>query len=251
MPTCQQTRIFTPEQLAEINPQNVPKHIAIIPDGNRRWARRGELDLVKGHERGAKQIRNIVQAAIELGIKTITLYSFSTENWRRSPEEVEYLMQLMKINLMQCCKELQEVGMRLDTIGDLSGLPADILPVIEQAKQAGRDHDKFTLVLAINYGSRDELKRVTQKIAREVASGTLSPEEITEQTISDHLDTAPYGDPELFIRTSGEMRVSNYLLWQICYTEIYITDVLWPDFSSQHLLEAVQAYQERQRRLGT
>ena len=194
MQTQQRKRIFTPEQLAGINPINVPKHIAIIPDGNRRWARRGELDLVKGHERGAQQIRNIVQAATELGVKTITLYSFSTENWRRSPEEVEYLMQLMKANLIQCCGELQQFGMRLDTIGDLSGLPPDILPLIDQAKEAGRDNDKFTLVLALNYGSRDEIKRATQKIAREVAAGTLSPDAITEQTIADHLDTAPYGD---------------------------------------------------------
>lgn len=246
----QRKPIFSPAQLAEIHSASVPKHIAIIPDGNRRWARRGDLDLVKGHERGAQMLRDIVQAATELGITTLTLYSFSTENWRRTPEEVEYLMQLLKANLIQCREELPAFGVRLDTIGDLSGLPPDILPLLEQAKEIGRDGDKLNLVLAINYGSRDEIRRAVQQIAREVAEGKIAPEEITEQTIAEHLDTVPWGDPELFIRTSGEMRVSNFLLWQICYAEIYVIDVLWPDFTPGHLLEAVQTYQQRQRRLG-
>ncbi len=251
MQTNQRKPIFQPEQLASIDPTRIPKHIAIIPDGNRRWARKSDLDLVKGHQRGAQMLRDIVQAASELGISTFTLYSFSTENWRRSPEEVEYLMYLLKVNLTQCREELQEFGVRLDVIGDLSGLPAEILPLIEQAKTVGREGDKLTLVLAINYGSRDEIRRAVTKIAQEAVDGVLSPGQITEQTIADHLDTARWGDPELFIRTSGEMRVSNFLLWQICYSEIYVTDVLWPDFTPGHLLEAVQVYQHRQRRLGS
>ena len=250
MQHLQRKPVFLPEQLGELNPAQVPKHVAIIPDGNRRWARKSDLDLEKGHQRGAQMLRDIVQAASELGIEVVTLYSFSTENWRRSPEEVECLMELLKVNLIQCREELQEFGVRLEVIGDLTGLPPEILPLIEQAKTIGRDNDKITLVLAINYGSRDEIRRAVVKIAGKVAEGAISPDAITEQTIAGHLDTAPWGDPELFIRTSGEMRVSNFLLWQICYSEIYVTDVLWPDFTPGHLLKAVQVYQHRQRRLG-
>jgi len=251
VPTKLRKSLFQREQLADLDLARIPKHVAIIPDGNRRWARKGDLDLAKGHERGAHMLRNIVQAASELGIKTLTLYSFSTENWRRSPEEVEYLMELLKANLIQCREELQQFGVRLDTIGDLSGLPPEMLPLIEKAKAVGMPNNGLTLVLAINYGSRNELQRSIQKIAREVANGNISPNDITEDMIAGYLDTAPWGDPELFIRTSGEMRLSNFLLWQLCYSEIYVTDVLWPDFAPRHLFEAVQAYQQRQRRLGT
>ena len=224
--------------------------MTIIPDGNRRWARRSDLALVQGHEKGAQLLRNIIQASIELGIKTFTLYSFSTENWRRSPEEVQYLMELLKANLIQCRQELSEFGVRLDTIGDLSGLPAEILPLLNEAKEISQHCTRLTLVLAINYGSRNEICRAVKKIVQEVSEGALDQEEISEEIITARLDTAGWGDPELFIRTSGEMRVSNFLLWQICYSEIYVTDVLWPDFTPNHLLEAVKAYQQRQKRFG-
>ena len=172
MQTQQRKSIFQPEQLATIDPAKVPKHVSIIPDGNRRWARKSDLDLVKGHQRGAQMLRDIVQAASELGIKTLTLFSFSTENWHRNPEEVEYLMQLLKANLIQCRDELREFNVRLDTIGDLTALPPEILPLIQEAKAIGSENEGITLVLAINYGSRDEMRRSMKKIAQRVAQGT-------------------------------------------------------------------------------
>lgn len=243
-------RYFTRDQFNVIETCKTPSHVAIIPDGNRRWAKSRELTPSKGHEEGAASLVDIVCAAKDLGVKTVTFYLFSTENWSRPQDEVDALMLLLHLFLIEQRPVMLREGIRLETIGEISKLPAYVIQTIEESKKATTDCHTINMVLALNYGARDELRRVFQSLAKEVALGNLSPEAITETKIAAALDTTPYGDPELLIRTSGELRLSNFLLWQISYSEMYVTDVLWPDFRPKHLYEAVLNYQQRERRLG-
>ncbi len=224
----------------------IPKHVAIIMDGNRRWARRRNLDPSMGHKEGAEVLIDIVRAASELGIETLTVYSFSTENWFRSVEEVALLMELFEFYLIEKTDLMVREGIKLETIGNLSRFPQKIQEIVASSKKATAHGDKINLVLALNYGSRDEIRRAMLKIMEQ----KLPPEELTEELIASYLDTSKWGDPELMIRTSGELRLSNFLLWQISYSEIYVTEKLWPDFTPQDLMDAVIAYQGRGRRLG-
>jgi undecaprenyl diphosphate synthase len=238
--------IYLPEELSQIIPSLIPKHIAIIMDGNRRWAKQRGLPPMMGHWEGAETLTEIVRAASDLGVKTVTVYAFSTENWGRSPSEVEDLMNIFELYLMRKKEHMIRDGVKLDAIGDLSRLPERVLNAFHQTKKATEHCDRINLVLALNYGGRDEIRRAIVKILEE----KVAPEEVTEELIGKHLDTVRFGDPDLLIRTSGEMRVSNFLLWQISYAEIFSAHMLWPDFSPKHLFEAVLTFQRRNRRLG-
>lgn len=244
------SKIFTAEQIAFVQQKAIPEHVAIIPDGNRRWAKKQQFPTKDGHREGADTIIETVKAGKELGIKTFTFYIFSTENWNRPEDEVQTLMWLLHTYLIEQRPVLIKNEIRLKTIGDLSRIPEYVVEAIEGTEQATAHCDKVDLIFAINYGGRDDLKRAFQKIAEDVHAKALEPSEITEELISSHLDTSSWQDPDLLIRTSGEMRISNFLLWQISYSEVYVTPTLWPDFLPQDLLEAVISYQKRERRLG-
>jgi undecaprenyl diphosphate synthase len=238
--------VYSAEELSRIDPLRVPNHIAIIMDGNRRWAKQKGLPPMMGHWEGAETLTDVIKGATELGIKTLTVYAFSTENWGRPQNEVEDLMNIFELYLMRKKEHMLRDGVRLDAIGDLSRMPERVLNAFNQTKKATEHCDRINLVLALNYGGRDEIRRAVVKILEE----KISPDQITEECIGKYLDTNRFGDPDLLIRTSGEMRVSNFLLWQISYAEIFSTEVLWPDFSQKELLEAVCAFQKRSRRVG-
>lgn len=240
-------KIFSEEDLALLDLHRIPSHIAIIMDGNRRWAAQKGLPPAVGHWEGAEGLTDIVRAAAELGVKTLTVFAFSTENWRRSELEIQELMNLFRVYLVKKRDLMVQEGICLHAIGDLSKLPADVLETFRQTQKATEAGTKINLVLAMNYGGRDELKRAVSRLLEE----KIDPKELTEASIARHLDTFAWGDPELLIRTSGEQRVSNFLLWQIAYAEIYITHVLWPEFQPKELLQAILAYQGRMRRIGT
>lgn len=241
---------YTEEQLAQLTPTLIPKHIAIIPDGNRRWAMKQNTTHDDGHKHGADIIIDTVKAAKELGIKAITFYTFSTENWHRNQEEVDALMWLIESYLTEQKDKMINEGIRLQTIGNESKLSPSLQHTINETKQATAHCDQVTLILAINYGGRDEITRAVKTIVDKVEKKELSKEEISEVTISQSLDTADWKDPELMIRTSGEMRISNFLIWQLTYSEIYVANCLWPDFKPKHLFDAIVEYQVRERRLG-
>lgn len=241
---------YTSEQKAGLDPLRLPRHIAIIPDGNRRWAKKQLQNPIAGHRSGANVLIEIVKAAKELGIKAITFYMFSTENWNRSKEEISSLMWLLQEFLRENLNEMLEYDVRLCTIGDLSALPKEALDAVEETRQATAHCSDIEMVLALNYGSRDEMRRAFHRILDDCKKGKLEKEQITESLIASYLDTAKWGDPDLFIRTSGEKRISNFLLWQLSYSEMYITDVLWPDFTPNELLAALIDFQKRKRRLG-
>jgi undecaprenyl diphosphate synthase len=230
--------------------EHLPRHVAIIMDGNGRWARRHGLDRIKGHEAGAANVREIVTHAARLGLGYLTLYSFSTENWRRPPDEIAHLMKLYVEYLIKEREEIMDNGIRLVQIGRRDGLPPQVLHELDETVGMSANNKGMTLCLALNYSSRSELVDAVQAIARRVAAGQLGPESISEQTISDSLYTAGIPDPDLLIRTSGELRVSNFLLWQISYAELYVTDVLWPDFHREDLSAALKEYARRDRRFG-
>lgn len=228
----------------------LPKHIAIIMDGNRRWAKKNGLPAMMGHWQGAKTIIDVVIAAIKWNVKVLTVYAFSTENWQRSQQEVDSLMYLCKIYLRRFCFKMIKEQVRLQTIGDLSKIPKDVYQTICDVKQATANCNQIDLVLAINYGGRDDIKRALVHMVEDVQNGHLSRSEITEQLITQYLDTSYWPDPDLLIRTSGEKRQSNFLLWQLSYSEFYHTEVLWPDFSEKELVKALYQFQQRQRRFG-
>ncbi len=219
-------------------------------DGNGRWAKKRGLPRTAGHYQGAKVVEQILEDADHMGIRYLTVYAFSTENWSRPQAEVKTLMNLlrtyMKTSLAKCAKN----NVRIRVIGDKTRLDADLQEAIRNLEQDTRNNTGISFQIAINYGGRDELRRVAAQIARQVQDGLLRPEEITEETISDHLDTAGIPDPDLLIRTSGEERISNFLIWQCAYTEYYFTDVTWPDFNKEELERAVEAYRHRERRMG-
>jgi len=233
-----------------INPAKLPQHIAIIMDGNGRWAKQQGEQRIFGHENGVRSERDTVEAAAELGIKYLTLYAFSTENWNRPKEEVIALMQLLVHTISAETKTLNENNIRLQAIGDLKSLPADCYNELQEAMEKTKTNSRTTLVLALSYSSRWELTDAVRQIAEKVENKTLAANAITEETINAHLCTASMPEPELMIRTSGEHRISNFLLWQLAYAELYFTDKLWPDFRKEDLYEAILDYQNRERRFG-
>lgn len=238
------------EDLQRLDPARIPHHIAIIPDGNRRWAREQELSVQKGHREGADILMDTLRAAKAIGVRVVTFYTFSTENWSRPSEEVEGLMWLIETYLENELPNMVVEGIRFDTIGDLDLLPDSLRRRIELTKEMTAEQGKIDLILALNYGSRNEIVRTCRKLAAKVASGMIKEEDITEAMITQNLDTFRWKDPDLLIRTSGENRLSNFLLWQLSYGEMYLTPVLWPDFTPRHLLDAVFDFQKRERRLG-
>lgn len=242
--------LFSEEELALLSKARIPEHVAIMMDGNRRWANNNNLPFQVGHWKGAEVLTKIVRAASALGIKVLTVFAFSTENWKRSPNEINELMRLFKLYLIRQRALMIEEGVKLDVIGEIARLPPDVQEALEETRQATKEGSKIELVLALNYGGRDDIRRAFQSLASDCAAGRLSCDQITEETISSYLDTGRWRDPALIIRTSGEQRLSNFLLWQASYSEIYVTNVFWPDFTPNHLLDALLSFQQRDRRHG-
>lgn len=229
---------------------NIPHHIAIIMDGNGRWAKKRSLPRVAGHRKGVEVVRDIVEGCADLGVKFLTLYTFSTENWNRPKDEVSTLMRLIVKSLKDETDELDANNVRLTTIGDTNSLPDIVRNELFAACNRTAGNTKMTLNLALSYSGRWELVEAVKDITNQVISGKLKSEDISEEIISQHLSTSQIPDPDLLIRSGGEFRISNFLLWQIAYSEIFISDVLWPDFKTKHLVEAIKDYQKRERRFG-
>jgi undecaprenyl diphosphate synthase len=237
--------------MAKLDPvPAVPRHVAIIMDGNGRWAKQHHLPRLSGHEAGRKSVKQVVQAAMDHGVKYLTLYAFSVENWQRPREEVQGLMGLLRGVIREELNEMGKEGIRLRTIGRKRDLPDAVREELEAAIEKTKNNNRLDLILALSYGSRVEITEAVQSIAREVKAGSLDPEKIKEETVSSHLYTKDIPDPDLLIRTSGEMRVSNFLLWQISYAEIHVTPVLWPDFGKKEFGDALGDYARRERRFG-
>ena len=228
----------------------MPRHVAIIMDGNGRWAAKRMLPRKMGHKAGAEALERIIEAARQLGLEHLTVYAFSTENWKRSVEEVSAIMDLLRLYLKNYLQKFAKDNVRMHVIGDISRLDADIQEQIRNIEEMSKEKDGMTVHIALNYGGRDELRRGVIALARQVQDGVLEPEEITEDIISQSLDTVGVPDPELMIRTSGEERISNFLLWQLAYSEFYFTDKLWPDFTEEDLKDAIDQYCGRERRFG-
>ncbi|MBF00316.1 isoprenyl transferase [Flavobacterium coralii] len=233
-----------------INTENLPKHLAIIMDGNGRWAKQKGMLRVFGHENGTKAVRETVESCARLGIANLTLYAFSTENWNRPKMEVDTLMKLLVSSLKKELPTLQENNIRLITIGNTSQLPDSARKQLAEVTELTKNNNRMTLTLALSYGSREEIISAVKAISEKVKDNTLAAEDINESTINNHLYTHSLPDVDLVIRTSGEQRISNFLLWQIAYAEFYFTDVLWPDFREKDLHEAIISYQKRERRFG-
>ncbi len=235
---------------SEIDKTKMPKHIAVIMDGNGRWAKSKGKPRVFGHQNGVKAVRNIAKAAAELGVKHLTLYAFSTENWNRPALEVNALMSLLVMTLQKEVKTLNDNNIKLNAIGDLKHLPDKSYKALRKAIKDTESNTAMTLHIALNYSARWEITKAAKNIGSDIALGKISPDQIDSNLFEQYLETTDIPDPELLIRTSGELRISNYLLWQIAYSELYFTDVLWPDFEKQHLEEAIRSYQSRERRFG-
>lgn len=227
----------------------VPNHIAIILDGNGRWAKKRGMPRSFGHVKGCENLEDICEVAKELGVKYLTVYAFSTENWKRSKEEVDGLMKLFRNYLKKCIKISQKNNMRVKVIGDITAFDSDIQESIEKLEDFSKDFTDLHFQIALNYGSRDEITRAVNRMLEDQKAGKLETP-VSEDTISGYLDTAGIPDPDLMIRTSGELRLSNYLLWQLAYSEFYFTDVPWPDFKKEELVKAIEKYNERDRRYG-
>ncbi len=234
----------------EILKKPIPGHIAIIMDGNGRWAKRKGLFRVSGHEKGTKTVKKIVEAAAEFKVKYLTLFAFSSENWNRPKREVDMLMNLLVTTLKKELKTFEDNGIRLTSIGNIASLPEKAQEELQYVKQVTKDNEKMSLILALSYGSRHELTCAFRELADKVKNEDLASKDIDEQMISDHLFTSDYPDVDLLIRTSGEQRISNFLLWQIAYAELYFSQKLWPDFTKQDFSEAIYNYQKRERRFG-
>ena len=230
--------------------RKIPQHIAIILDGNGRWAKAKGMPRNYGHTAGARNVETVCQAAHDLGVKYVTMYAFSTENWNRPEGEVEALMKLLESYLKNCIKTADKNNMRVRVIGDTTRLSERFQERIRELEAASAKNDGLNLQIAINYGSRDEMTRAMRRMSEDVAAGKRKPEEITESVFEEYLDTAGIPDPDLLIRTSGELRLSNFLLWQLAYSEFYFTDVPWPDFHKEELERAIEAYNKRDRRFG-
>ena len=231
----------------------LPKHVGVIMDGNGRWAKKRDLPRYKGHIEGAKTFRKIGEFAADLGIKYITFYAFSTENWKRPKEEVSAIMNLFREYLKEALGRVEEDrknGIRISFIGSREGIPADIRLLMKQVERIGRKEDRIMLNIAVNYGGRPEIVRAARQLAQQVAAGTLKPEDITEEMMSDHMYTAGQKDPDFILRPSGEKRLSNFMLWQAAYAELVEMDVLWPDFTRDDLDAAITEFNKRSRRFG-
>ena len=228
----------------------IPNHVAIILDGNGRWAKAKGMPRTYGHVKGCANLETICDDVKDLGIKYLTVYAFSTENWKRSRDEVEALMKLFRSYLKKCVKIAERNKMRVKIIGDTSVFDEVIREKIHYLEEVSKDYDELYFQIALNYGSRDEITRGMRRMAQDAAEGKLIPAQITEETIEGYLDTAGVPDPDLLIRTSGELRLSNFLLWQLAYTEFYFTEVPWPDFDKQELIRAIEKYNQRDRRYG-
>ena len=238
-----------PFSMTKENRMRVPNHIAIILDGNGRWAKKRGMPRSYGHVKGCENLEDICEVAKELGVKYLTVYAFSTENWKRSKEEVDGLMKLFRNYLKKCIKISQKNNMRVKVIGDVSAFDPDIQESIVKLENFSKDFTELHFQIALNYGSRDEITRAVNRMLEDQKAGKLETP-VEEETISNYLDTAGIPDPDLMIRTSGELRLSNYLLWQLPYTEFYFTDVPWPDFKRDELVKAIEKYNERDRRYG-
>ncbi|PKN33158.1 MAG: isoprenyl transferase [Deltaproteobacteria bacterium HGW-Deltaproteobacteria-19] len=234
----------------EIDSKNLPGHIAVIMDGNGRWAKKHAMGRIAGHRKGAEAVRTTVRTCRELGIKCLTLYAFSVENWLRPAREVSALMDLLVDYLQSESRELQEQGIRLQTIGNTGALREPVQRFLRETMEATKENREMVLILALSYGGRDEILQAARALAGKCSAGLLAPGDISKDLFEEHLQTAGIRDPDLLVRTSGEFRISNFLLWQMAYTEFYFTDVLWPDFDRNELLKAIAAYQQRERRFG-
>lgn len=228
----------------------IPQHVALILDGNGRWAKRRGLPRTMGHKEGCVTVEKTVEIAARMGIRYLTVYGFSTENWKRSAEEVGALMQLFRFYMVRLLKIAKNNNVRVKMIGERSRFDKDIIEGINRLERETKDNTGLTFVIAVNYGGRDEIVRAARKMAEDVKAGNLDPSALDETSFASYLDTAGMPDPDLLIRTSGELRLSNYLLWQLAYTELYVTDCLWPDFSKEELEKAIIAYNSRDRRFG-
>lgn len=234
----------------QIIPNKVPQHVAIIMDGNGRWAQQqGELRIF-GHTNGVESVRAAITASVEIGVEFLTLYAFSTENWNRPKEEIDALMNLLVQSITQELDSMNEQGVKLETIGDIDNLPKSCQLALKDAIDETKNNDKLTLILALSYSSRWEITNAITKIALQIEENKLSPNEINEDLISSYLSTSNFPDPELLIRTSGENRISNFLMWQLAYTELFFTDILWPDFDKECFYKAIIDFQKRERRFG-
>ena len=228
----------------------IPSHVAIILDGNGRWAKKRLLPRNAGHVEGAKVVEQILEDAWDLGIKYMTMYAFSTENWKRSEEEVGALMKLLRKYLMNCIERSAKNNMRVRVIGDITALSQDLQDKILDLEEKSKNNTGLQFSIALNYGGRDEIRRAVTRLAKDCKEGRLACEDITEDCINSYLDTADLPDPDLMIRTSGEIRLSNFLPWQLAYTEFYFTEVLWPDFNKEELIKAIRYYNGKERRFG-
>ena len=228
----------------------IPNHVAIILDGNGRWAKKKGMPRTYGHVKGCENLEKICSVAKELGVKYLTVYAFSTENWKRSKEEVDALMKLFRNYMKKCIKISRDNKMQVRVIGDPTAFDPDLQEKIKELEEYSSQYDELYFQIALNYGSRDEIKRAVQKMTEDVKAEKLNPEEISEQTISDYLDTKGLPDPDLLIRTSGEERLSNFLMWQLAYTEFYFSDVAGPDFNKAEFEKAIAKYNQRDRRFG-
>lgn len=244
-------KYFTSEELEKIQKEKVPSHVAIIMDGNRRFAKTKEKQVSEGHKSGADILLDVLKAGKELGIKYMTLFVFSTENWKRSAEEVSALMWLFENYIRDKTPAMVSEDIRFNTIGDISKFPKEVLGSIFYAREATKNCSSMDLYFAMNYGGRDEIVRGVKTLVKKVNSGEMLLSDITEESLSNALDSRGVPDPELLIRTGGEHRISNFLLWQISYSEVYITETLWPEFTPKSLLEAIIEYQRRERRHGS
>ncbi len=235
---------------ADLDSTKIPRHIAIIMDGNGRWAKRRLLNRIKGHEKGAETVKTVVRVCQEIGIAYLTLFAFSTENWQRPKNEVMALMALLKKFVIAEQKDLIDKGIRLNAIGELGKLPEDVYEALMETINRTKNNCGLQVNLALSYGGRDEIVHMVRRIAEKVHSGAMSPESISMEVVSDHLYTQGIPDPDLLIRTSGEIRISNFLLWQIAYSEICVTETLWPDFGEGEFLAMIKNFQGRDRRFG-
>ena len=233
-----------------INNNNIPKHIAIIMDGNGRWAKAHSLPRIAGHKEGIDSVRAITKKCGDIGVKHLSLYTFSSENWSRPIKEVKALMGLLLLTIRREIKDLNKNNVRLTTIGNMGDLPDDARKGMEEGLKITENNSGLNLILALSYGGRQEILKMVQSIARKAINGEIEPEKLSESDIVNELDTAKIPDPDLLIRTGGDQRISNFLLWQIAYSEIYVTDTYWPEFKEKELLDAVANFQERERRFG-
>ena len=239
-----------PDLQSQIIPEKVPQHIAIIMDGNGRWAKQKGMPRVLGHRSGVKSVREVTEAAAQIGVKYLTLYAFSTENWNCPPSEVTALMTLLVETIKGEIRDLNKNGVRLSAIGELESLPATTYKTLMQGIEETKNNTRITLVLALNYSAKWEITRAARLLATQVQAGAITPEQIDEAAFNANLSTKGIPDPDLLIRTSGEARLSNFLLWQLAYAELYFTPVFWPDFGKMELFEAILSYQNRERRFG-